>query len=124
MKSDVLIRVVDRRLRYKVLLEERIRQVEAEIEKASDSVTYVRIAGELEDLWQRGRHNWKHIGWLLRRALGDMPPSTRRDDSTDVPRGGTRGGDVGEIRPIEWARAGIRPQYTILTSIFSVVAQG
>jgi hypothetical protein len=90
MKSDVLMRVVDRRLRYKVLLEERIRQVEAEIDKASDSATYVRIAGEVEDLWQRGRHNWKHIGWLLRRSLGDMPPPTRRGDSSDVPRGGTR----------------------------------
>jgi hypothetical protein len=61
MKSDVLIRVADRRLRYKVLLEERIRQLEAVLEKAPDSVNYVRIAGEVENLWQR-----------------------RRDDSTDV----------------------------------------
>jgi hypothetical protein len=52
MKSDVLIRVVDRRLRYKVLLEERIRQLAAVLEKAPDSVNYVRIAGEVKDLWQ------------------------------------------------------------------------
>jgi hypothetical protein len=84
MKSDVLMRMVDRRLRYKVVLEERIRQLEAVLEKAPDSVNYVRIAGEVEDLWQRGRGNWKHIGWLLRRAMGDMPPPRRRADSTDV----------------------------------------
>jgi hypothetical protein len=84
MKTDVLMRMVDRRLRYKVLLEERIRQLEAVLEKAPDSVNYVGIAGEVEDLWQRGTGNWKHIGWLLRRALGDMPRPRRRDDSTDV----------------------------------------
>ena len=84
MKSDVLIRVVDRRLRYKVLLEERIRELEAGLERAADPLTYVRIAGEVEDLWQRGRGNWKHIGWLLRRAAEDMPPPRRRDDSIDV----------------------------------------
>jgi hypothetical protein len=84
MESDVLIRVVDRRLRYKVLLEERIRRLEAVLETAPDSVNYVQIAGEVEDLWQRARHNWKHVGWLLCRALGDMPPPRRRDDSTDV----------------------------------------
>jgi hypothetical protein len=85
MKTDVLMRMVDRRFRYKVLLEERIRQLEAVLEKAPDSVNCVRIAGEVEDLWQRGRGNWKHIGWLLRRAVGDMPPPRRRGDSTDVP---------------------------------------
>jgi len=84
MKTDMMMRMVDRRLRYKVLLEERIRQLEAVLEKAPDSVNYVRIAGEVEDLWQRGRGNWKHIGWLLRRAAEDMPPPRRRDDSIDV----------------------------------------
>jgi hypothetical protein len=39
--------------RYEVLLEERIRQLEVVLEKAPDSVNYVRIAGEVEDLWQR-----------------------------------------------------------------------
>jgi hypothetical protein len=85
MKSDVLMQVVSRRLRYKVLLEERIRQLEAELERASDSVNYVRIAGEVEDLWQRGTNNWKHVGSLLGRALGDMPPPRRRYNSVDVP---------------------------------------
>ena len=84
MKSDVLIRVVDRRLRYKVLLEERIRELEAGLERAADPVTYVRIAAEVEALWQRGRRNWKRVGRLLCRALGDMPPPRRRDDSTEV----------------------------------------
>jgi len=85
MKSDVLMQVVNRRLRYKIVLEERIRQLEAELEKASDSGNYVRIAGEVEDLWQRGTNNWRHVGWLLCRAMGDMPPLGRRDDSTDLP---------------------------------------
>jgi hypothetical protein len=79
MKSDMLMRMVDHRLRYNVLIEERIRQLEAVLEKAPESVNYVRIAGEVEDLWQRGGRNWKHIGWLLRRALADMPPRSRRD---------------------------------------------
>jgi hypothetical protein len=48
MNSDVLMRVVDCRLRYKVLLEERIRQLEAVLEKAPASVNYVRIAGEVK----------------------------------------------------------------------------
>ena len=85
MKSDALMRLVNRRLRYKVVLEERIRRLEAELEKPRDSVYYVRIAGEVEDLWQRGRRNWKRVGWLLCRALEDMPSPRRRDDSTDVP---------------------------------------
>jgi hypothetical protein len=38
--------------RYKVLLEERIRQLEVLLVKAPDSVNYVRIAGEVKDLWQ------------------------------------------------------------------------
>jgi hypothetical protein len=85
MKSDVLMRAVDRRLRYKVLLEERIRQLEGGLEKAADPLTYVRIAGEVEALWQRGRCNWKRVGSLLGKALGDMPPPRRRDSSADVP---------------------------------------
>ena len=85
MKNDVLMQMVNHRLRYKVLLEERIRQMEAGLEKAADPVTYVRIAGEVEALWQRGRRNWKGVGSLLGRALGGMPPPRRRDDSTDVP---------------------------------------
>ena len=85
MNSDVLMRVVNRRLRYKVLLEERIRQLEAALEKAPDPLNYVRIAGEVEDLWRRVRHNWKHVGWLLCRALGSVPPPRTSDDSIDVP---------------------------------------
>ena len=84
MKSDVLMQVVSRRLRYKVLLEQRIRELEAGLEKAAAPVTYVRIAGEVEALWQRGRRNWKRVGRLLSRTLGDMPPPRRRDDSTEV----------------------------------------
>ena len=84
MKSDVLMRLVNHRLRYKVRLEERIRQLEAGLEKAADPVSYVRIAGEVEALWQRGRRNWKCVGSLLGKALGDMPPPTSRDDPADV----------------------------------------
>jgi hypothetical protein len=94
MKTDVLMRMVDRRFRYKVLLEERIRQLEAVLEKAPDSVNCVRIAGEVEDLWQRGRGNWKHIGWLLRRAVGDMPPPRGEGATRPMsPRDGRRADD-------------------------------
>jgi hypothetical protein len=93
MKSDVLIRVVDRRLRYKVLLEERIRQLAAVLEKSPDSVNYVRIAGEVKDLWQRARHNRRHVGWLLCRALGDMPPRGEGTTRPTSARGGTRADD-------------------------------
>ena len=90
MKRDVLMRVVDRRLRYKVLLEERIRQMEAEIDRASDSITYVRIAGEVEDLWHRGRHNWKHIGGCFAGRWETCRPRRCWTTRPISPRGGTR----------------------------------
>jgi hypothetical protein len=64
--------------RYEVLLEERIRQLEVVLEKAPDSVNYDRIAGEVEDLWQRASSQPTCT------SLGDMPPPRRRDDSADV----------------------------------------
>jgi hypothetical protein len=71
--------------RYKVLLEERTRQLEVVLEKAPDSVNYVRIAGEVEDLWQRASsqptcfQSGGHAAPKEKARLDRRPPGAARE---------------------------------------------
>jgi hypothetical protein len=71
MKSKTLMRLANRRLQYKVTLEERMRVLEAELEATTpDSAAYWRVADEVAEIQLRARRNWRHVEGILGRALG------------------------------------------------------
>ena len=78
---EALKRMVDRRIRYKAALEERLRRLEAALEGATAIETYIRIADQAEDIGLRAARNLRRFGWLLQH-LGAIPPppEKRRPD--------------------------------------------
>ena len=77
LSLDALKQMVDRRNRYKGVLGQRLRRLEA----ATAVDTFVRIADRADDIGLRAARNLRRLGWLLQQ-LGAIPPrpEKRRPD--------------------------------------------
>ena len=62
---DALKQMIDRRNRYKGVLEERLRRLDAALEAATAVDSFVRIADRADDIGLRAARNLQRVGWLL-----------------------------------------------------------
>src|SRR5262249_13162352 len=79
--AAMLMRMADRRLRYKDVLEGRIRSLEVKLASGCDSVAALKALTKAEELHQRAKRNWEAFDRLLGRVLG-IKPSFGREDAT------------------------------------------
>ena len=77
LSLDALKQMVDRRARYKGVLGERLRRLEA----ATAVDTFVRIADRADDIGLRAARHLRRFGWLLQQLRAISPrPERRRPD--------------------------------------------
>ena len=65
LSLGALKQMIDRRNRYKAVLEERLRRLDAALEAATAVDSFVRIADRADDIGQRAARNVRRFGWLL-----------------------------------------------------------